>query len=50
LYVDDILWLVVKNLLAETKKFLSFNFDMKDMGEASYVFGIEIHRNRKGVL
>jgi Reverse transcriptase (RNA-dependent DNA polymerase) len=43
LYVDDIL-LAVNNLslLHETKKFLSMNFEMKDMGEASYVIGIEI--------
>jgi hypothetical protein len=50
--VDDIL-LASSNisLLLETKKFLSLNFDMKDLGEASYVLGIEIHRDRKnGVL
>ncbi|RVW41386.1 Retrovirus-related Pol polyprotein from transposon TNT 1-94 [Vitis vinifera] len=29
----------------ETKQFLSKNFDMKDLGEASYVIGIEIHRD-----
>jgi hypothetical protein len=35
----------------ETKRFLSSNIDMKYMGEASYVLGIEIHRERhKGVL
>jgi hypothetical protein len=48
LYVDDIL--LDSNgvsLLQETKKFLSSNFDMKDLGEASYVLGIEIHRDRK---
>ena len=41
--VDDIL-LVTNDLglLYETKKFLSKNFEMKDMGEASYVIGIEI--------
>ena len=39
------------NLLLETKKFLSSKFDMKDLGEASFVLGIEIHRDReKGVL
>jgi hypothetical protein len=33
------------------KKFLSSNFDMEDLGEASFVLGIEIHRDRrKGVL
>jgi hypothetical protein len=34
------------DLLVETKKFLYSNFDMKYMGEASYVLGIEIHRDR----
>jgi hypothetical protein len=30
---------------------LSSNFDTKDLGEASYVLGVEIHRDRKnGVL
>ena len=47
LYVDDIL-LASNNLglIRETKRFLSQNFDMKDIGEASYVLGIEIHRDR----
>jgi hypothetical protein len=52
LYVDDILLASSDvNLLLETKKFLSSNFDMKDLGEASFVLGIEIHRDRsKGIL
>ena len=52
LYVDDILLASSDvNLLLETKKFLSSKFDMKDLGEASFVLGIEIHRDReKGVL
>jgi hypothetical protein len=52
LYVDDILLVSSdKDLLAETKRFLSSNFDMKDMGEAPYVLEIEFHRDRhKGVL
>ena len=52
LYVDDILLASSDvNLLLETKKFLSSNFDMKDLGEPSFVLGIEIHRDRsKGVL
>ena len=33
-------------LLHETKRMLSKKFDMKDLGEASFVLGIEIHRNR----
>ena len=52
LYVDDILLASSDvSLLLETKKFLSSNFDMKDLGEASFVLGIEIHRDRnKGIL
>lgn len=52
LYVDDILLACShKDMLHETKRLLSSNFDMKDLGEASYVLGIEIHRDRsKGTL
>ena len=52
LYVDDIL-LATNNMgtLYEVKKFLLKNFDIKDMGEASYVIGIKIHRERsRGIL
>jgi hypothetical protein len=35
------------SLLLETKRFLSSNFDIKDLGETSFVLGIEIHRDRK---
>ena len=47
LYVDDIF--LASNdlgLLHEVKRFLSQQFDMKDMGEASYVIGIKIERDR----
>ena len=48
LYVDDILLASSDmDLLLDTKRFLSSSFDMKDLGEASYVLGIEIHRDRK---
>jgi hypothetical protein len=52
LYVDDILLASSDvNLLLETKKFLSSYFDTKDLSEASFILGIEIHRDRrKGVL
>ena len=52
LYVDDILLATNdKSMLHEVKQFLSKNFDMKNMGEASYVIGIKIHRDRsRGVL
>ena len=52
LYVDDIL-LASSNLglLSETKKYLSKNLHMVDMGEANYVIDIEIFRDRsRGVL
>jgi len=41
LYVDDILLgCNDKNMLHETKNFLSSYFDMKDLGEASYVLAL----------
>ena len=48
LYVDDIL--IASNhegTLMEVKSWLSSTFDMKDLGESSYVLGVEIHRDRK---
>ena len=52
LYVDDILLATNDlGLLHQTKKYLSRNFEMKDMGEATYVIGIEIFRDRsQGLL
>ena len=45
--MDDILLATNdKSLLYEVKQFISKNFDMKEMGEASYVIGIKIHRER----
>ena len=47
LYVDDILLTTNdKGLLHEVKLFLSENFDMKDIGDATYVIDIKIHRDR----
>ena len=52
LYVDDIL--LANNdmgLLHETKRFLARKFEMKDRGDASFVLGIQIHRDRtRGIL
>ena len=52
LYVDDILLATNdKSLLYEVKHFILNNFDMQDMGEASYVVSIKIHRERsRGIL
>ena len=47
LYVDDILLASSDlGLLGETKEYLSKNFHMVDKGEANYVIGIEIFRDR----
>ncbi|KAL0400395.1 UNVERIFIED_CONTAM: Retrovirus-related Pol polyprotein from transposon TNT 1-94 [Sesamum radiatum] len=47
LYVDDIL--LIRNdvkMLGDIKAWLSTQFSMKDMGEASYILGIKIYRDR----
>ncbi|RDX84867.1 hypothetical protein CR513_34017, partial [Mucuna pruriens] len=47
LYVDDIL--LARNnvyLLTDTKNMLSMSFDMKDLGETSFVLRIDIYRDR----
>ena len=47
LYVDDIL--IARNdmdSIVATKKWLSSTFEMKDKGEAHFVLGIEIVRDR----
>ena len=42
--VDDILLATNDlNLLRDAKKFMSNNFEMKDLGNASYVLGIQIY-------
>ena len=47
LYVDDILLVVNDtNMLIEINKLLFIHFYMKDLGEASYVLGIQILRDR----
>ncbi|KAL0439353.1 UNVERIFIED_CONTAM: hypothetical protein Slati_2418300 [Sesamum latifolium] len=47
LYIDDIL-LIGNNvkMLDDIKALLSTQFSMKDIGEASYILGIKIYRNR----
>jgi hypothetical protein len=47
LYVDDIL--LIRNdvqMLNSVKEYLNSKFSMKDMGEAAYVLGIMIYRDR----
>ena len=47
LYVDDILLVGTNKKMFDTaKRWLSLNFEMKDMGEASYVLSMKIVRDR----
>ena len=51
LYVDDIL--IIGNdvsVLQSVKIWLSKRFSMKDLGEASYILGIRIYRDRSNRL
>ena len=52
LYVDDILLASSDmGLLHNTKRFLISNFEMKDLGNASFVLEIQIHRDRyRGII
>ena len=47
-YVDDIL-LIGNDVrkLSDVKVWLAKQFDMKDLGDAAYVLGIQIFRDRK---
>ncbi|MDF3568365.1 reverse transcriptase domain-containing protein, partial [Enterobacter hormaechei] len=47
LYVDDIL--IIGNdvgMISSIKLWLSSNFSMKDLGDATYILGIKIYRDR----
>ena len=35
------------NMILEKKKFLSLDFDLKDLGEASFILEIEVDRDRR---
>ena len=47
LYIDDILLVGTSKEMTDTaKRWLSSNFEMKDMGESDYVLGVKIIRDR----
>lgn len=51
LYIDDILLAETdKEIIVTTKEWLSSNFEMKDMGEAYYILGVKIFRDRSNRL
>ncbi|KAL8149671.1 hypothetical protein AgCh_006619 [Apium graveolens] len=50
LYVDDILLFGTNiEIINETKSFLKWHFDMKNMGEASVILGIKLTRSIDGI-
>ena len=51
LYVDDIL-LIGNDIpsLQSVKEWLLKNFSMKDLGEATYILGVKIYRDRSNKL
>src|SRR3954470_16108242 len=51
LYVDDILLIGNdRKLLEGVKEYLNGQFSMKDLGEAAYILGIKIYRDRPNRL
>ena len=51
LYVDDMFIMgTCLDVVIETKKFLSSNFEMKDMGEADFILGIKIRKSNRGIM
>ena len=51
LYVDDIL--LIENdvgVMSSVKVQLSSQFDMKDLGEANFILGIKLQRDRKNKM
>jgi len=49
LYMDDMLIFGISlNVVLETKKILCSKFDMKDLGEANVILGIQIQRTENG--
>ena len=51
LYIDDLLIMgTSKKVIIDTKKMLSSSFDMKDMGKADVMLGIEVKPTSDGYL
>ena len=49
LYVDDMLIMgTSKDAINSTKKMFNSSFDMKDLGQANVILGIQIKRNSDG--
>ena len=49
LYVDDIFVKIMDGLIANTKRKLSAEFEMKDLGMMHYFLGMEVWHNADGI-
>ena len=50
LYVDDLFVTGVDGLIAETKRKLAVEFEMKDLGMMHYFLGMEVWQNADGIF
>ena len=51
LYVDDMLIFATSlDIVHDTKRFLAYRFDMKDMGEASVILGVKVIRKCDSII
>ena len=49
LYVDDLFVTCMNGLIADTKKKISTEFEMKDLGMMHYFLGMEVWQNVDGI-
>ena len=49
LYVDDLFVIGMDGLIADTKRMLSTEFEMKDLGMMHYFIGMEVWQNADGI-
>ena len=49
LYVDDLFVIGMDGLIADTKRKLAAEFEMKDLGMMHYFLGIEVWQNVDGI-
>ena len=49
LYVDDLFLIGVDGLIADTKRKLAVEFEMKDLGMMHYFLGMEVWQNADGI-
>ena len=49
LYVDDLFVIAVDGLIADTKRKLATEFEMKELGMMHYFLGMEVWQNADGI-